>query len=69
MQDRERIAGWDVHEWRDPVAEYKRRLWPGGKMLLEEVSYVAGDDGDLDAAGGSGGRLLWCLVDLTTISW
>ena len=44
MQDRERIAGWDVHEWRDPVAEYKRRMWPGGKTLLEEVSYVAGDN-------------------------
>ena len=79
--DGKKISGGEVHEWRDPVAEYERRLWIGGgtrgpasactsrpcysSALLEEMACVAGDDGNVDAGGGCGGRL-WCLMDLTT---
>ena len=71
----------EVHKWRGPVAKYERRLWPGGRTLwsssactsrlcyssalLEEMACVAGDDGNMDASGGGGGRL-WFLIDLTT---
>ena len=59
--DGERIAGGEVHEWRDPVAEYERRLWPGGenpravKCMYFTAMLLLG------AAGGDGlrGRGRW----------